>query len=373
MRSFLTLVLIALPALAQQPVKFESTTQLVVVNVAAKTKSGDPIEGLKATDFTLTEDGKAQQIKVFEYQRLEETVLPPPELKTREAAAVAATPAAAPVKIAPSKPGQVRYKDRRLLVLFFDLAGMPVSEQIRSQQAALSFLNTQITASDLVAVMTYVTDLNVLQDFTEDRDRLVTVIKGLPIGENGQSNGSTGDSSEGDTGAAYTADSSEFNIFNTDRQLAALESASKMLSTLAEKKALVYFASGMTRTGIDNQAQLRATVNAAIRSNVAFYTVDTRGLVAQAGRCHAGVAGRPGDVLRRLAAQLAIELPGAAGNALRPGHRHRRQDAARPERSGAWHRAGAERYHELLRAGLLQHQHRARRPLPAHQSADRPQ
>ena len=64
--------------------------------------------------------------------------------------------------------------------------------------------------------------------------------------------------------------------------MAALESAVKMLGSLAEKKALVYFASGMTRTGIDNQAQLRATINAAIRSNVSFYPVDARGLVATA-------------------------------------------------------------------------------------------
>jgi VWFA-related protein len=95
-------------------------------------------------------------------------------------------------------------------------------------------------------------------------------------------NGSTGAASEGDTGAAYTADDNEFNIFNTDRKLAALESAVKMLASLPEKKALVYFASGMSRTGIDNQAQLRATVNAAIRGNVVFYPVDARGLAATA-------------------------------------------------------------------------------------------
>src|SRR5262249_5901790 len=58
------------------------------------------------------------------------------------------------------------------------------------------------------------------------------------------------------------------------------ETAVKMLASLPEKKAMVYFASGMSKTGIDNQAQLRSTVNAAIRSNVAFYTVDARGLVA---------------------------------------------------------------------------------------------
>jgi VWFA-related protein len=56
-----------------------------------------------------------------------------------------------------------------------------------------------------------------------------------------------------------------------------------MLGSLSEKKgAWSYFASGMTRTGIDNQAQLRHTINAAVRNNVTFYPVDARGLVAAA-------------------------------------------------------------------------------------------
>ena len=56
-----------------------------------------------------------------------------------------------------------------------------------------------------------------------------------------------------------------------------------MLGTLPEKKALVYFASGMTRdSNGNNQAQLTATVNAAVKANVAFYPIDARGLVASA-------------------------------------------------------------------------------------------
>jgi VWFA-related protein len=293
MRTFIASLLISqVAAYGQQPAiptvpkgtyKFEVNSQLVVVNVAAKDKSGAPLDGLRPADFTITEDGKAQQIKVFEFQRLEEAAMGAPEAAVSPVAAPGAAPVkAAPNAIAPAKAGEVKYKDRRLMVMFFDQAGMPVADQIRAQQAALKFVKSQITSSDMVAVMTYATTLNVLQDFTADRDVLTKVIRGLTASDTGMANGSTGDDSEADTGAAYTQDDSEFNIFNTDRQLAALESAVKMLGSLAEKKALVYFASGMTRTGTDNQAQLRATINAAIRNNVTFYPVDARGLVATA-------------------------------------------------------------------------------------------
>jgi VWFA-related protein len=299
--SFLFIAQLGAPQLAAQEaapkgaVKFEATSQLVVINVSAKTKSGEPMEGLKAADFTVTEDGKTQPVKVFEFQRLEETALPQPELTSGTAAP--AVKSAAPASIAPAKPGEIRYKDRRLLVLFFDQSGMPVADQLRTQKAAIKFLTTSATQSDLVAVMAYSTTLNVLQDFTDDRDQLVKVIKGLSIGDTGMSNGSTGDDSEADTGAAYTQDDSEFNIFNTDRKLAALEGAVKMLASLPEKKALVYFASGMTLNGMDNQAQLRATVNAAVRGNVAFYPVDARGLVAAAPMGDATQASQGGQAM----------------------------------------------------------------------------
>src|ERR1039458_6315433 len=182
MRTIVTTFFIAGLAAAQTAVKFEATTQLVVVNISAKDKSGEAMIGLKASDFTVTEDGKAQQIKVFEFQRLEDTLLAAPGLTLRgpeSAAAPAVVKAAVTSQIAPAKAGEVKYKDSRLLVLFFDQAGMPVADQIRAQQAAMKFLKSQITPSDLVAVMTYATSLNVVQDFTADRDLLTKVIHGL--------------------------------------------------------------------------------------------------------------------------------------------------------------------------------------------------
>ena len=77
--------------------------------------------------------------------------------------------------------------------------------------------------------------------------------------------------------------------------MAALQTAVKMLGQLNEKKSLIYFASGLRLNGIDNQAQLHATINAAIRANVSFCPIDARGLVAQAPLGDA-THGSPGGV-----------------------------------------------------------------------------
>src|ERR1017187_9328537 len=49
---------------------FSDTVQLVVVDVFAKDKNGNPIEGLKADDFAISEDGKPQKITFVQYQEL---------------------------------------------------------------------------------------------------------------------------------------------------------------------------------------------------------------------------------------------------------------------------------------------------------------
>ncbi|HUP05300.1 MAG TPA: VWA domain-containing protein [Bryobacteraceae bacterium] len=284
--------------LPKSTVKFQAEAQLVVLNVSAKDKSGNPVEGLKASDFTVTEDGKPQQIKVFEFQKLDETVLPPPPPVAAAPVEAAPPPVQAAVAptITPAREGEIKYKDKRLLVLYFDFQGMAPDDQLRVQSNAVKFLNSQMTGSDLVAVMTYAGELKVLKDFTDDREGVIKIIKNLIVGQASEMGNVTSDASSSDTGAAYVADDTEFDIFNTDRQLSALEDAVKMLATLPEKKALVYFGSGVSRNGIDNDAQMRATINAAIRSNVSFYPVDATGLAANSpvGNASAAAAGGNG-------------------------------------------------------------------------------
>src|SRR5260370_30552741 len=48
-------------------------TQLVIETVVVKDKKGNPIDGLTAKDFTITEDGATQSIQIFEHQTLPQT------------------------------------------------------------------------------------------------------------------------------------------------------------------------------------------------------------------------------------------------------------------------------------------------------------
>jgi len=292
MRKLLAVALAALAALGQQtpaPTQppaagarptFSSTTSLVVVDVTVRDKSGKLIEGLTQKDFTLLEDGKPQELKVFEFQRLATEPAPPEKAPTLEDADADPEP---PIKMITSEePGKVQYHDKRLMVMFFDLGSMGIPEQLRAQEAANKFIDTQMTSSDVVAVMMYTSSLQVLSDFTDNRGMLRDIIKDLPIGEMAELAGTadTGSDDEEDTGAAFVADETEFNIFNTDRKLQAIEDAVKKLSALPEKKALIYFSSGLAKTGVENNAQLQATIISASKSNVSIYPIDARGLMA---------------------------------------------------------------------------------------------
>jgi VWFA-related protein len=265
---------------ADQAQTIKVTSRLIIETVGVKDKKGNPIEGLTAKDFTITEDGVAQKISFCDHQMLTENATP-----------LAATPAGeenvkiynrlARTQIAPEAAGEIRYKDHRLLALYFDMTTMPQPDQMRALEAAQKFIRTQMTAADLVAILRYNgSSVDILQDFTADRNHLLSILETMVVGEGQEGAEAANDDSSADTGAAFGQDEGEFNIFTTDRQLAALQTAAEALGRLNEKKSLIYFASGLNLNGLDNQAQLVATEQAAIRAGVSFWPIDARGLVA---------------------------------------------------------------------------------------------
>ena len=261
-------------------------SQLVVEAVTVKDKQGKFIPNLTAKDFTITEDGTPQVIKFAEHQDLATNSEPLPASKSDEEQ-ITLYKRLTRTQITPETigigNGTDRYKNHRLLALYFDMTAMRPADQLRALTAAETFLRTQMTSADLVSILRYQGgSVDILQDFSADRNKLLSILTTMIVGEGQGSVESIDDASSADTGAAFGQDDSEFNVFNTDRQLSALQTAARMLGQLNEKKSLIYFASGLRLNGIDNQAQLHATVDTAIKSGVSFWPVDARGLVAMA-------------------------------------------------------------------------------------------
>ena len=282
----LTFVLFFSLSFAQEDYTLHSESDLVLVNVTVRDKSGNFVRGLKASDFTVLEDNKAQRVVSFDVENID-------AVATRDLAqarnlpslpgqpASAATPAPSNSTSSTSTSGD-QFKDRRLIVLFFDLSAMEPDEIDRAVTSAEHYVDTQMVAADLVSIVSLGSSLTVNQDFSADHDLLKKQLEAFGAGAGqGFEEGTTG-TTEGtqDTGKPFTVDDTEFNIFNTDRRLEALRSVAEQLSHVQQKKSLIYFSSGMDRTGIENQSELRAAINAAVRSNLAIYTMDLRGLQA---------------------------------------------------------------------------------------------
>ncbi|HVJ09387.1 MAG TPA: VWA domain-containing protein [Acidisarcina sp.] len=248
-------------------------SDLVLTNVVVRDKkTGEVVRGLTENDFTVLESGRQQRIATFDFQSVDQAV-------ALQEATVSGT--SGPIVL--GKPGtganDEQLRNHRLIVLFFDLTSMQVEDLDRSVAAARDYINKQMQPADLVALVSLSTSLSLDQDFTSNKKLLLSGV-GRYNGSEGQgfAQGGTGNASEDASG--YTADESEYNSINTDRELFAIAAVAKSLAGINQKKSLLYFSGGLTRSGIENQASLRAVVNASVRANVSIYSVDTRGLEA---------------------------------------------------------------------------------------------
>jgi VWFA-related protein len=274
----LSLLCPALPGQEQTDYVFHAESDLVLVNVTVRDKNGKFVSGLKPSNFTILEDNKPQKIVSFDVENVDAL----PAVDVAQAKPLAGSATGQPSGPPSATDLASQFKDRRLIVLFFDLSAMEPDEIDHAVTSAEHYLDAQMLPADLVSIISLGSSLLVNQDFTSDRALLKKQLDEFSSGSGqGFEEGTTG-TTEGtpDSGQPFTADDTEYNIFNTDRRLEALRSVAEKLAYVQQKKSLIYFSSGMDRTGIENQSELRAAVNAAVRSNLAIYTMDMRGLQA---------------------------------------------------------------------------------------------
>ena len=266
---------------ARQPALpvFRAAVDLVTVNVVVRDKSGNVVKGLTRKDFTIVEDGKDQSIDTFDFEEVDNPTNPPPpsDIPTILGGVGKAVPS--PLLKRPT----VDMHDRRLVVMMFDMSSMQPEETVRALDSARDYVNKKLGPADTVALLTYSSALTVVQDFTADKETLISAInqlngiEGLGFEEMVTADA---DATADDTNGAFIADDTEFNMFNTDRRLQALRSVIDSMAGVQQKKSLIYFSSGMDQTGMDNRVAMRGVIDRAVRTNLSIYAADMRGLQA---------------------------------------------------------------------------------------------
>ena len=295
------------------PVVFRTATNLVRVDVIVRDKNGNVVKGLKAADFIVSEDGKSQQVSSFDFQEITTETLPAmmptPALlgldQLQKAAAnrtvvvAPAKPGAAPNEptVSAPEPTKDELPSRRMIILLFDTSSMQPEEIDRAVKSANDYVDHQMSPADLIALASVGQTLTILHEFTSDRDVLKNALAAFdttsgtgfeqPVAPD------TPDVSDDTTTdpADLPLDDTEFGIFNNDRRLRAMRVLCDAMKPIEQKKALLYFSAGMTRSGSDNQVELRAVTNSCNQANTSIYPVDSRGLTAVVP---GGAAGRGG-------------------------------------------------------------------------------
>ena len=253
-----------------------SHVDLVQIDAVVTDKDGNIIKGLTPANFQLVEDGKAQKLDKVDYFDVEK--MDTAEKENSEPIIISLKASNDPEKLRPI------VLDHRMMVLFFDLTSLQPEDLLRSTDAALKFVNEQMTTADLVSVVSFGTQFRINSDFTNDKKVLLLAIKSLIPGKDSMLStqaSTANDAVTEETGAAFSADDTEFNIFNTDNKLYAVEALANLLGGIPGRKSVLQFTGGITQTGEDNRSQLQSATNAANKNNVSLYQVDTRGLLTE--------------------------------------------------------------------------------------------
>ncbi len=169
MPSLLVLLPVLLFALAgslaaQEPAAgdliIRTTTRLVTVSVVVRDRDGKPVSGLKAEDFTLTDEGKRQQVQIWDQQTAA------PQLPS----ARMGLPAELPPDIHTNFQGVAL--PRNAAVILLDGLNTPIVDQRYTRLQILKFLE-RLHPDDRIGIYILGRKLQVLHDFTGDTRSLL--------------------------------------------------------------------------------------------------------------------------------------------------------------------------------------------------------
>ena len=234
------LLLMAAPAVcvsqaSQQPVLTVKTqSSEVILPVTVRDKKGQIVSSLKADDFTLTEDGRAETIKSF------------------------SNPVNQPLRLG----------------LLIDTSRSQGSALAGERTASGKFVDLMLTQpADKAFLLHFDHEVELLQDFTSSKDKLHRELDEMTTatggGENAQVEGGSGEG-QGEGGEHR----SRGHRGGTQMYDAIYLASNEVMASQPGRKAMILFSDGVDR---GSKESLSSAVDAAEKANVSVYTVYFKG------------------------------------------------------------------------------------------------
>jgi VWFA-related protein len=247
---------------------------LVTIEVIAQDKKGTPMLGLKKEDFKIYEDGKQQQIVSFD---------------------AVADNADEPM---PTSLKDIDESNRRgkVVLILFDDSNITASQIHTSREAAEKYVKEHMRPWEFFGVASYGLSLKIAQNLTHDADKVVAAIREPAMshaetrfGQGGLRDDQNRGGIAGPPGQMNRQDPMGRNQaldqqakFRSTVLLRTLGQLSGSMARVKGRKSVLLFSEDFALAS-DAQIELRNTIQSAQKANVAFYSIDARGLNSMGG------------------------------------------------------------------------------------------
>lgn len=274
------------------PITFRAEVNFVEVDTVVRDAQGNFVRDLKPGEFQVLEDGVPQAVTAF-------SLIEIPVTRAERAMFL-------PRELEPDVQSNARTPDGRLYVLMLDDIHTGAQRSLRVRQAGKQFIERNLGANDLMAVVFSSGRTDGAQDFTNNRRLLAQAVdkfmgRKLPSAYLNKLDAYNLARASGQVTTVRDADDAE-RLHNARSLLSMVTNLSDWLSGIhGRRKAVVLISEGLDyniwdtmgalqgetaivasgrASGVELVSEVQDAIAAATRANVNFYAVDPRGLYA---------------------------------------------------------------------------------------------
>jgi len=301
------------------------STTLIQVDVTVTDKNGKIITDLKPEDFKISENGEKQEITNFSFvSASSEPAKISVKSKENE------KPSGVPLPPVSLKSDQVR----RTIALVVDDLGLSFESVYQVRRALRKFVDEQMQANDLVAIVRTGSGMSALQQFTTDKRQLYAAIENVKWNSYGRGGISAFTPLEATPleqrktgGEEVSAEQleeeqkqlKEFSDFREDvfsvGTLGAINFIVKGMNDLPGRKSIMLFSDGFAICSPENPDRcarivdsVRKLTDLSNRAAVSIYTFDARGLLTTGVTAQDNTSGVSAERIRNLSSTRSGEI-----------------------------------------------------------------